>query len=284
MPEYDYFISGGGHEAKGLKPNNPVLPKVGYGGHPIGARPKRKSLTVYQGRQPFTLEVPMTLWRDGDSVEGDREALDNMATTEAELLTQQPPVVRIKASYPLPIPPVLGTQETARWWIEDLTWGEEFRRPPSEGGYLTYKEVTVTLLEWTEDYLLPGSTRTYTYRVKKPPDTIFSIAARCYVTAAVIRQLNPSLRSDGSLKKWHGHPHARAAGTGKTYPDKVRSSFPDSPPGETGAEGISSFHPPRRQLPARKLRATRVSRRPRAGEAGGAGPELSGQSRGVVAL
>lgn len=205
MPEYDYFISGGGHEARGMKPTNPALPKVGYGGHPVGARPKRRSLTVYQGRQPFTLEVPMVLWNDGGSVEEDRIALDNMATTEAELLTQAPPVVQIKASYTLPIPPALGTEDTARWWIEDLTWDEEFREPPSEGGFLTYKVVTVVLLEWTPDFLLDqytitNATRIGKYRVRRPPDTLKGIASRFHTSVEVIKALNPKVRSDGSLR------------------------------------------------------------------------------------
>lgn len=205
MPEYDYFISGGGHEAKGVKPDDPTLPKTGYGGHPVGARPKRKALTVYQGRQPFTLEVPMILWNDGDSVEADRIALDNMATSEAETIKQAPPVVQIKASYTLPIPPALGTEATARWWIEDIVWGKEFRKPPHEGGFLTWKEVTVTLLEWTPDVLLDqntitNATRIGKYRVKKPPDTMKRIAAKFHTTVAVIKKLNPKLRSDGSLK------------------------------------------------------------------------------------
>jgi LysM repeat protein len=202
---YDYIITGGGFEAKGVKPTNPALPSLGYGGHPIGARPKRKALTVYQGRQPFTLEVPMVLWNSGNSVEPDREALDNMATTEAELLTQAPPVVQIEAIYPLPIPPALGTQKTAKWWIEDLKWGEEFREPPEDGGFLTWKEVTVSFLEWSPDFLLDqytitNSTRIGKYRVRKPPDTLKSIASKFNTSVEVLKNLNTKLRSDGSLK------------------------------------------------------------------------------------
>ena len=200
MLSYDYIITGGGFEAKGVKPTNPALPTLGYGGHPIGARPKRKALTVYQGRQPFTLEVPMILWNLGNSVESDREALDNMATTEAELLTQQPPVVQIDAAYPLPIPPALGTQKTARWWLENLTWGEEFRRPPEDGGFLTWKEVTVTLLEWTPNPTIDGGFRIGNYRVKKPPDTMKSIAAKHNMTVLQFKESNPKIRSDGALK------------------------------------------------------------------------------------
>jgi hypothetical protein len=205
VPEHDYTLTGGGHTAHGMKPDDPALPKTGYGGHPVNARPKKKALTIYQGRQPFTFDVPMVLWNDGASVEDDRIALENMATTEGERVTQAPPVVQLRASYPLPIPPALGTDRTARWWIEDLEWGKEFRNPPSEGGAMTYKEVTVVLLEWTPDVLLDQHTLTNAkrigkYRVKKPPDTLKRIASKFHTTVAVIKKLNPKLRSDGSLK------------------------------------------------------------------------------------
>jgi LysM domain len=200
---YDYTIrSMNGLSVRAFKPSNPALPSLGYGGHPIGARPKRKALTIYQGRQPFQLEVPMVLYRGGASIESDREALDNMATTEGDVYTQQPPVVKITASYALPIPPALGNEDTARWWIEDLKWGEEFRKAPHEGGFLTWKEVTVTLLEWSKSPIVNGGFRWGSYRVKKPPDTLKSIAAKHSMTVKQLQEANPKLRSDGSLK--HG--------------------------------------------------------------------------------
>lgn len=202
MSEWDYELSGGGHRCQMLKTSDPAVPKTGYGGHPVGARPKRRALTVYQGRQPFTLEVPMLLWRGGGSVEADRIALDNMATSEGNVRTQHPPVVQIRASYPLPIPPALGTQETARWWIEDLVWGDEVRNPPHIGnGCITRKEVTVTLLEWSDDnVVLEGGAHLGMYRVRKPPDTILSICRRHKMDFLQFRQLNPTVRSDGNLR------------------------------------------------------------------------------------
>jgi hypothetical protein len=201
MPEFDYILtSSQGHEARTLKTSDPVTPKVGYGGHPVGERPRRKSLTVYQGRQPFTLEVPMLLWRDGASVERDRMAIDEMATSEGNLRTQAPPVVQIKASYTLPIPEPLGTEHTARWWIEDLVWGDEIRRQPHEGGYLTRKEVVLTLLEWSaREPVLEGGFGTGTYRVKRG-DTILRICRTHGMDSREFRQLNPDVRSDGQLK------------------------------------------------------------------------------------
>ncbi len=202
MTEYDYTISDSkGNVVRALKTDDPATPKVGYGGHPVGARPKRRALTVYQGRQPFTLEVPMLLWRDGRSVEADRIALDNMATSEAEQFNQQPPVVQIRASYTLPIPPALGTENTARWWIEDIIWGAEVRNPPNLGGAITRKELTVVLLEWNaQEPILEGGSRIGKYRVRKPPDTILSICRKHRMDAITFRQLNPRIRSDGSLK------------------------------------------------------------------------------------
>lgn len=197
MPEYDYTITDShGNVARALKPTDAALPKVGYGGHPIGARPKRKALTVYQGRQPFTLEVPMLLHRGGESVERDRVALDNMATSEGERIDQRPPVVQIRASYPLPIPPALGTQDSARWWIEDLVWGQEFRLPPDEGGFATFKEVTVTFLEWSDrEVIIDGGFTVGQYRVRKPPDTILSICRKHHMDYITWRQLNQARRS-----------------------------------------------------------------------------------------
>lgn len=209
----DYIISGGGHEARLLKTSDPVVPKQGYGGHPIGARPKRKALTVYQGRQPFMMEIPCLLFRDGASVEQDRIAIENMATTEGEFnpdgSPQQPPLVSLRtigAAW-LPIPPALGHPNSVLWWIEDIVWGsspeDEFRDPPGEGGAATYKRVTITFLEATRDFVLDQHTVTasqrHQYRVKKPPDTLKKIASKFHTTVATIKKLNPRIRSDGSL-------------------------------------------------------------------------------------
>jgi len=143
----------------------------------------------------------MLLWKGGASVEADRAALDNMATSEGNVRTEHPPVVQIRASYTLPIPPALGTEATARWWIEDIVWGKEFRNPPHEGGFMTRKEVTVTLLEWSDrEPVLEGGFSVGMYRVKKPPDSILSICRRHRMDYITFRQLNPTVRSDGNLK------------------------------------------------------------------------------------
>ncbi len=133
-------------------------------------------------------------------MERDRIALDNMATSEGERFDQAPPVVQIRASYTLPIPPALGTENTARWWIEDLVWGAEVRNPPHLGGAITRKDVTVTLLEWSaREPILHGGARTGQYRVRRG-DSILSVTRKFGMDAITFRQLNPNIRSDGSLK------------------------------------------------------------------------------------
>jgi hypothetical protein len=93
-----------------------------------------------------------------------------------------------------------SASRSARWWIEDLKWGEEFRKRPEEGGQLTFKEVTAKFLEWTGDVYLEGGFRWGKYTVKKPPDTLKSIAAKHSMTVKQLQEVNPKLRSDGSLR------------------------------------------------------------------------------------
>lgn len=208
---FDIEISNGHQTAFGWRTSDPIIPSQGYGGHPIAARPKRKALTVYEGRQPFILTIPMLLYRGGKGVEIDRRALETMATTVGVSTENHPLPVEISTNFPLPVPPPLG--ENVQWWIEDLTWGEEVRNPPdapSDPGHLTRKNVTVMLLERIDDVLLgsKGPTKTVktnrsrVYRVKKPPDTLASIAAHQLGSASrweELAKLN-HIRSNGQLK------------------------------------------------------------------------------------
>lgn len=141
-----------------------------------------------------------------ESVENDRRALDNMAMTRGENETQKPPLVVIEATFSLPIPPQLGTPQ---WWIEDLVWGDERRKPPAFGGELIWKLVTVSLLEAVglEGPISkkPGTTvatnRGVPYTVKKG-DTLAKIAAAKLGDASrwhEIAALN-GIRSNGDLK------------------------------------------------------------------------------------
>lgn len=181
--------------------DTPITVSQGYGGHPIAARPKKAGLTVWEGRQPFLMSVPLLLSLGGESVEGLRILLEGMATSVND---ERPPEVFIKSNLgPLPLPAGIG--ENAAWWIEDMTWGEERRR--ASDGELTWKLVTPTLLEKVGDQLLETGkpeaklNRARAYRVKTG-DTLHSIAARELGDPErwrEIGQLN-HIRSDGQLK------------------------------------------------------------------------------------
>lgn len=235
MSDFDYTFKQPGTTwiAQGWRTNDPVVPSQGYGGHPIGARPKRKSLTVYEGRQPFMLKIPMILYRgipaqnlttsagpvfgQPESVEKDRRALEAMAAPPGGGLKQsdRPLPVIVESEFPLPLPPQLGDPSKILWWIEDLDWnGEEMRNSPEltvDPGQLVRKLVTVTLLERVEDELLTkgsGPSRSRKYKVKRG-DTLASIAAHQVggnLAQAIkeIKSLN-GIRSDGDLRKKVNH-------------------------------------------------------------------------------
>lgn len=180
---FDITISTHSGESVGAwRTDAPIVSSKGYGGHPISARPKKKALTIWEGRQPFEMSVPLLLdTSEGvSSVQHSWALLDRWATSQtiAGGRDRPPPPVRILSSRGrLPIPADIA--DNADWWIEDLAWGLEKRRSDGE---LFYQEVVVTLLERVDDELLASSTpvvstkRAHNYPIRKG-DTWHSIAA-----------------------------------------------------------------------------------------------------------
>jgi LysM repeat protein len=216
MTNFDITIQSANRVAMGWLTDSPVTPSGGYGGHPTAARPKRAALTIYEGRNPFTLSVPMLLYRgvsanskgQEESVEKDRKALEAMATTRGEAEAERPESVSISTRFPLPIADTVGSA----WWIEDLAWGEERRNSPDlevDPGHLVWKLVTVTLLERNDDETLGQDSSNAPKLVNKPVskykvkkgDTLHSIAKSQLQNATrweEVGKLN-GIRSDGQL-------------------------------------------------------------------------------------
>jgi hypothetical protein len=173
---YDIIIAckGWGTRVGAYRTEEPILPALGYGGHPVAVRPKKSALTVFEGRQPFQMPVPLLF--SGNHVPRLCFLLDQMASarppTANLALPTAPYAVTIHSTVgTLPLPG--GIQDGEKWWIEDLVWGAEKRNTENE---LYFKEVVVTLLEVVVDVTIKGK-GAHPYTIRKG-DTWHSIAAR----------------------------------------------------------------------------------------------------------
>jgi hypothetical protein len=171
----------------------------GYGGWDTVQRPKKASLTVWEGRDPFQLTIPLLLSRAGQPVSSD---IHDIAVLSSGTSKGRPPLVQVFGTIMLPV------HAGDDWVIQDVSWGESIWRQTD--AVIIRQHVTLTLLEFVDDQLLPASTLASRrdgraiirhYRVKKG-DTLRSIAARQLGDPrrwSDIAVLN-GLRSSGKLK------------------------------------------------------------------------------------
>lgn len=185
------------------KTDKPLVPAAGYGGHPLAARPKKAALTVFEGRQPFSLEGQFYLWENGQSVQKARGILEALAISpfKGYKTRPEPPRCSITAR-PNLLPPMPNVGKF--WWIEDIKWEDEYRL---HDWTLTFNVFALTLLEALNDETLQeeetaaGATSTRRRYYVKSGDTLHSIAARELHNAdrwKEIAKLN-NIRSDGQL-------------------------------------------------------------------------------------
>jgi hypothetical protein len=164
-------------EIGGERTDAPIDPSLGYGGHPVAVRPKKSALTVFEGRQPFQMTMPLLF--SGSEVYLQCFLLDQMASTKLPTANLAQPVAPYSVKIESTIGRLLlpgGIQKDDEWWIEDLAWGAEKRNTVNE---LYYKEVVVTLLEKVVDETLKGKgwKAAHPYTVRRG-DTWAGIAAR----------------------------------------------------------------------------------------------------------
>lgn len=192
---------------------SPIVIKGGYGGHPLAARPKKAALTVYEGRQPFTMEAPMILYSGGASVYADRKTLEGFAAAPFGGTNAHagPPRVRFGGSKPAGDPSSLPPEAVGKlWWLEDLAWGKEYR---SDDFGLYYVEVTGTFLEAINDETLkeqepPSKKNSHRRYIVQAGDKLHTIAAKAGLGSgskgvAELKKAN-HIRSDGQLAKLVG--------------------------------------------------------------------------------
>jgi len=128
---------------RALRGDTPPVPVGGFGGWSLVARPRRKSLTQWQGIDPFQLQLSLVLdgVRGDRSVEADCLTLEQMAQPVGPRLA--PPVVTVVGVVPHPeLDYVIGDGNAGG----GLSW--DAAPIYSRSGYRIQQKVTVTLLEY----------------------------------------------------------------------------------------------------------------------------------------
>lgn len=139
-------------------------PPSGYGGWTVTARPKRVSLTEWEGVEPLRVPVPILVdgWSTGNSsyVEQACRSLERMAGLDEP--RGRPPFVHFNAQGA--VAHDYATDRSRDWVIEDIEWGDELRGPK---GKRLRALATVTFLEHIEDERLSKLTSASRRRASK---------------------------------------------------------------------------------------------------------------------
>lgn len=121
-----------------LRGDAPPTITGGYGGWDTVARPRRQSLTVWNGRDPFTMTFDLIFdaYIAGTSVETPVSILERMALPPRA--GAEPPIVRVAGALP---------HKDLTWVIatDGLAWGDSLWSPR---GFRTRQAVTVKLLRY----------------------------------------------------------------------------------------------------------------------------------------
>lgn len=140
----------------------------GGGGWIIEPRPRRVGMTVWEGREPYKMEVPVLFdgFADDRSVESSIAKLNQMQMGR-DLI--QPPTVTIEGSVPV---------KGIKWVIENIEWGDNVYW---DGEIRTRQDAVVALIQYVPETRVKINrdprTRATVYTVKKG-DTLRIIAKR----------------------------------------------------------------------------------------------------------
>lgn len=158
---------------------------AGYGGWEKVARPRRKSLTNWIGRDPLSLEIPFLIDKlveeDGQACEAQVKNIELIAGIEGGGAIE-PSVFRLKSTPARLIPHGYGRARHNKFFIESLTWdrdqtivGLDGLRIRIGGTLVVTQETKDTRLEKLANE--KSDNRRQFYTVKKD-DTLQKIAAR----------------------------------------------------------------------------------------------------------
>jgi|SRR5215831_960970 len=144
---------------------------AGGGGWTTVDRPRRIGMTVWNGRDPYGMDVPVLFdgYIDSRSVEGDIAKLNQMQMGAA---LNQPPTVMIDGQVPV---------KGIRWVITGIDWGDNVYW---DAAGRQRQDAVVHLLQYVKeervDVIGKDPTPTPARWVTKKGDTLRSVAARVY--------------------------------------------------------------------------------------------------------
>ena len=118
---------------------NPPAITGGYGGWQSRPRPRRQSLTVFQGNEPYQMDLPLMLdgFADDRSVQAQISTLERMGRPVADW--EEPPIVTVSGVVP---------HTDLTWVVNDLKFGDSVR---NEKGAIVRQEITVSLLRYVAE-------------------------------------------------------------------------------------------------------------------------------------
>lgn len=126
-------------------------PTAGYGGWQAIARPRRRSLTEWNGNEPLQLDIPILFDAfaedDGVKIEHDIRQLEKMAGLDLDVT--EPPLVQFDSGGA--VQHDVHDASQVAWVIRDITWGNATR---NIYGNRTRQAVTVHAMEYVEDQVL----------------------------------------------------------------------------------------------------------------------------------
>lgn len=197
MSKYDYTFKSSNGLSVTMKRGN-TAPKMigGGGGWDVIERPRRVSMTLWKGRDPYRMTVPVLF--DGhaadESVETDISKLNQMQMG-GDL--KEPPTVMIDGAVPV---------KGIRWVIDNIEWGEEvfWEQEGSSKPYRTRQDAIVTLIQYNpEDRVKTANTNAKPTRYKtKTGQTLRQVAIAVYKDpdkwSQIAKAQTPPLRIMGS--------------------------------------------------------------------------------------
>ena len=129
-----------------LLDNTSIQVTTGYGGWTVTNRNRRVGLTIWEGREPFRMTVPILFdgWRESKSQEVPISRLSRMALPPAS--NTEPPVIKINgAAVPNPGP--------VNWVIESLAWGSNVIWDNAANGVLARlrQDCVITLVQYVDE-------------------------------------------------------------------------------------------------------------------------------------